>query len=213
MLAVHYLGPVRLIRAFLPHFIARRAGCIVNVTSMLGFMGMFGYSAYAASKYALAGYTECLRQDLVPFGIRVHLCYPPTTRTPGLARENLIKPPETWAIEGHSKAFEPDRVASAILSGIERGRFHILVGFDSWLIWLGQRLVPGLVRLFTDRVLVRHLRQHGDGRARLGARTEPQLSDHGSSPAWSLGCLPRGEQPEPDREARGADRDERPRDA
>jgi 3-dehydrosphinganine reductase len=173
MLAVNYLGPVRLVRAFLPHFLARRSGHILNVASMLGFMGTFGYAAYAASKHALCGFTECLRQDLLPFGIRVHLCYAPTTKTPGLVRENLVKPPEAWAIEGTSRAFEPEEVAAAILSGVRRGRFHIVVGFDSWLIWVAQRFAPWLVRLFTDRVLVRHLREHGDGRAKLASRSLP----------------------------------------
>jgi 3-dehydrosphinganine reductase len=157
MMAVNYFGPMRLCRALLPHFIEQRAGRIVNVTSMLGFMGTFGYSAYAASKYALAGFTECLRQDVLPYGIRVHLCYPPTTRTPGLERENHDKPPETWAIEGKSRAFSPEQVAGAVLNGVRRGRFHILVGFDSWLIWMLQRLTPWFVRRLTDRVLWKHL--------------------------------------------------------
>jgi 3-dehydrosphinganine reductase len=164
MLAVNYLGPVRVIRALLPHFIAQRGGHIVNVTSMLGFMGTFGYGAYSASKFALSGFTECLRQDLLPLGVGVHLCYPPTTKTPGLERENLTKPKESWAIEGASKAFAAERVAASILRGIERRRFHIVVGFESWLIWFVQRLAPWLVRRVTDGILLRYIRTHGDGR-------------------------------------------------
>lgn len=163
MMAVNYFGPMRLCRACLPHFIRRGGGRIVNVTSMLGFMGTFGYSAYCASKYALAGFTESLRQDVLPFGVRVHLCYPPTTSTPGLERENQKKPPETWAIEGKSRAFAPEAVAKAILQGVSAGRFHIVVGADSWFIWLAQRFVPWLVRLVTDRVLAKALRQRALG--------------------------------------------------
>jgi len=155
MLAVNYLGPVRVIQALLPHFLERHGGRIVNVTSMLGFMGTFGYSAYAGSKHALAGFTEVLRQDLLPHGIRVHLCYPPTTKTPGLEAENAVKPPEAWAIEGSSRAFPPDAVAQAILVGLRKGRFHILVGLDSHLIWRVQRFAPWLVRALTDRILRR----------------------------------------------------------
>lgn len=158
MMEVNYFGPVRLCRAVLPLFRAQGYGRIVNVTSMLGFMGTFGYSAYAASKYALAGFSECLRQDVLPFNIRVHLAYPPTTLTPGLERENRDKPPETWAIEGKSKPFTPEQVASAMLRGIQRGHFHLLVGFDSWLIWTFQRIAPWLVRYVTDGVLTRALR-------------------------------------------------------
>jgi 3-dehydrosphinganine reductase len=164
MLEVNYLGAVRVIRAFLPHLTAQRSGAIANVTSMLGFMGTFGYAAYAGSKYALSGYTECLRQDLLPYGISVHLCYPPTTKTPGLEKENESKPPEAWAIEGKSRAFEADDVARALLDGIKKKRFHILVGADSALIWRMQRWAPWLVRMVTDGVLVKHIAKHGDGR-------------------------------------------------
>jgi NAD(P)-dependent dehydrogenase (short-subunit alcohol dehydrogenase family) len=142
MLQVNYLGAVRTIKALLPHFMECRAGSIVNLTSMLGFMGTFGYAAYAGSKFALSGYTECLRQDLLPFGISVHLCYPPTTKTPGLDKENEVKPPEAWAVEGKSRAFSPDDVATALLDGVRKKRFHILVGSDSSLIWRAQRFAP-----------------------------------------------------------------------
>lgn len=163
MMAVNYFGPMRLCRACLSYFIRQNAGRIVNVTSMLGFMGTFGYSAYCASKYALAGFTESLRQDALPFGVRVHLCYPPTTDTPGLERENRRKPPETWAIEGKSRAFAAEAVAKAILKGVRTGKFHIVVGADSWFVWFAQRFVPWLVRLVTDRVLTKELRHRALG--------------------------------------------------
>ncbi|HYQ15674.1 MAG TPA: SDR family oxidoreductase [Polyangiaceae bacterium] len=165
MMDVNYFGPMRLSRQCLQHFVSQGEGRIVNVTSMLGFMGTFGYSAYCASKYALAGYTEALRQDALPFGVKVHLCYPPTTDTPGLARENRDKPPEAWAIEGKSRAFSASAVAREILQGVRAGKFHIVVGWDSWFIWLAQRLAPWLVRFVIDRVLMKELRARERGRA------------------------------------------------
>jgi 3-dehydrosphinganine reductase len=165
MMAVNYFGPMRLSRACLPHFVAQRRGRIINVTSMLGFMGTFGYSAYCASKYALSGFSEALRQDVLPFGVHVHLCYPPTTLTAGLERENRDKPPEAWAIEGKSRAFRPEQVARAILSGVRAGKFQIIVGLDSWFIWFAQRLAPWLVRFVTDRVLMKSLRTREPGPA------------------------------------------------
>jgi 3-dehydrosphinganine reductase len=170
MLEVNYLGAVRVVRAVLPHFMEQRAGIITNVTSMLGFMGTFGYAAYSGSKYALSGFTECLRQDLMPYGIAVHLCYPPTTKTPGLESENARKPPEAWAIEGTSRAFSADDVAKALLAGMQGKRFHIVVGADSWFIWAAQRFAPWLVRRTTDGILKKHLKKHGDGRKALSAR-------------------------------------------
>jgi NAD(P)-dependent dehydrogenase (short-subunit alcohol dehydrogenase family) len=177
MLQVNYLGAVRVVNAFLPELMRQRSGAIVNVGSMLGFMGTFGYAAYAGSKYALSGFTECLRQDLLPFGIAVHLCYPPTTKTPGLDRENEIKPAEAWAIEGKSRAFSADDVARALIKGIEAKRFHILVGADSTLIWRLQRWVPWLVRRVTDGVLMKHLAKHGDGRSKLADGATKRLTN------------------------------------
>lgn len=165
MMAVNYFGAMRLSRACLAHFMARGGGRIVNVTSMLGFMGTFGYSAYCASKYALSGFTEALRQDALPFGVRVHLCYPPTTNTAGLERENRDKPPEAWAIEGKSRAFSAAHVARELLAGVRAGKFHVLIGWDSWFIWIAQRFAPWLVRLVIDRVLVKELRSREPGRA------------------------------------------------
>jgi NAD(P)-dependent dehydrogenase (short-subunit alcohol dehydrogenase family) len=175
MLQVNYLGAVRVVRAFLPHLMKQRSGAIANVTSMLGFMGTFGYAAYAGSKYALSGFTECLRQDLLPFDVSVHLCYPPTTKTPGLDKENEIKPPEAWAIEGKSRAYTADDVAKALLDGIEKKRFYILAGSDSAFIWRMQRWAPWLVRRVTDGVLMKHLAKHGDGRKKLDSEAPPGL--------------------------------------
>jgi len=157
MLDVNYLGMVRVIRATLDHFMGQRHGMIVNVSSMLGFMGMFGYTAYAGSKFAIAGFTSSLRQELRPYNIQVSLFYPPTTKTEGLERENAIKPPEAWAIEGTSKTYPPDEVGRGLLKGVSRNKTEIVTGLGSWLIWMAQRLAPWMVRAVTDRVLIAHL--------------------------------------------------------
>jgi 3-dehydrosphinganine reductase len=79
---VNYLGHVNVVRAFLPTLIAQKHGNICLVSSMLGFMGSFGYTAYCASKYAVAGLAEAMRHELKPHGIKITLLYPPTTKTP-----------------------------------------------------------------------------------------------------------------------------------
>ncbi|HEY5990422.1 MAG TPA: SDR family oxidoreductase [Streptosporangiaceae bacterium] len=164
MLAVNYLGMVRVTRAALPELMRSQSGHIAYVSSMLGFMGLYGYTAYAGSKHAIVGFAECLRQEMRPNGIKISVCYPPTTDTPGLARENTIKPAETWAIEGSSRIFTADRVAERLLAGISAGRFEILVGMDSAMIWRMQRFMPWLVRQTVDgsvrKQLARKKRSH-----------------------------------------------------
>lgn len=73
--------------------------------------GVFGYSAYAGSKFALRGLAEVLHMELFPYNISVTLSHPPDTDTPGFAVEELTKPKETKLISEASGLLSPDEVA------------------------------------------------------------------------------------------------------
>lgn len=161
ILDTNYLGHVRVVKAFVPALKAQGSGHVQLVTSMLGFMSFFGYGAYAASKFAIVGFAEALRQELLPFGVHVGVFYPPTTDTPGLAEENASKPALTWAIEGSSRKFTAEQVADEILRGIARKRFTNMIGADSWFIYWASRWAPGLVRWILDRDLWGFVRKEG----------------------------------------------------
>jgi 3-dehydrosphinganine reductase len=153
MMAVNFHGHVNVVRAFTPHFIAQGRGDICLVTSMMGFLPLFGYSAYSASKFAIVGFGEALRQELALHGVRVTIYYPPTTETPGLARENETKPPAVWRLESDnsfSKTYTADQVAASMARCIEKGVVHGMIGADSKLIYTLNRLLPGLARSMTD---------------------------------------------------------------
>jgi short-subunit dehydrogenase len=152
MIATNYTGHVYVTRAILPHLREQKGGHICFVSSMLGFMAFTGYSAYAASKHAVAGFARALRSELAPH-IGVSICYPPTTDTPGLAKENESKPAEVWALEQGSKAMQPEEVADDMLSGIAAGKFEMVPGFGNRLIWWAYRYTPGLVDWFLDKDL------------------------------------------------------------
>lgn len=156
---VNYMGHVHVTKAFLPHFKQQGHGDICMVTSMLGFMGIYGYSAYCGSKFAIVGMAECLRQELFPHNVRVTVFYPPTTDTPGLETENEVKPAATWAIEGKAKAFEPEDVSRVLLNGVAKGRFTNMIGFENWFIYYANRFAPWLVRWVTDSELKKHLKK------------------------------------------------------
>jgi 3-dehydrosphinganine reductase len=161
IMETNFMGHVRVVRAFLPHFQAQGSGDISLVSSMLGFMSFHGYGAYSASKFAIVGFAEALRQEMLPYGVRVTVFYPPTTDTPGLEKENEDKPALTWAIEGNSRKFTPEQVATSLLSGIDKGLFTNMVGADSWFVYYASRYAPWLVRFIIDRDLWAHVKKQG----------------------------------------------------
>lgn len=150
MMQVNYFGVVNVTKAFLPHFTAQRSGTIANVSSLLGFMGIFGYSAYAASKFAIVGFSDCLRQELLPYNIGMSILFPADTETPQLEEENKIKPFETKIISGNVKAMSAQEVAHAFLDGIAEGRYHIIPGFQGKFTYFMYRHFPWAVRWVID---------------------------------------------------------------
>jgi len=159
---VNYLGAVQIIQASLPAMIARRAGHIVNVCSAAGFLGMFGYAAYAGSKYALRGYSDVLRAELKPRGVHVSIVFPPDTDTPQLVYDKQARPPEIDAMLGSAaKVQSPESVARAIVAGIERRRYIITPGLDTTVAyWLAGMLGP-LQYPIMDLLVTRALRKTG----------------------------------------------------
>ncbi|MBW3566046.1 MAG: SDR family oxidoreductase [Acidobacteria bacterium] len=81
MMRTNYLGAVWCAQAVLPGMLARKRGAIVFVSSILGIMGNAGMSAYAASKHALNGFAESIRDELHGTGVTISLLCPATTET------------------------------------------------------------------------------------------------------------------------------------
>lgn len=121
-----FWGIVHACRAVAPRMAQRGSGHILNVSSVAGFLGIYGYTGYSAAKFAVMGFTEALRFEMKPHGVRVSVVCPPDTDTPGLAYERTLRPPETDAVAGAIKPIAPDKVARAIVRAIGRGRFHVI---------------------------------------------------------------------------------------
>jgi 3-dehydrosphinganine reductase len=128
LMDVNYYGALYVTKAFLPAMMARQSGHIVNVVSTAGFAGVFSYTAYSASKFALRGFSEALRAEMKPYCIRVSIVYPSDTDTPQLAYENQYKPVElvemTAAIS--FEPYPPEVVAERILQGIQKKKQVII---------------------------------------------------------------------------------------
>lgn len=128
MMEVNYHGTVNTIKAFLPEMIERRSGHIVNISSIAGFLAVYGYSAYSASKFAVKGFSDALRTELAPHNIKVSIVFPPDTDTPQLEYDNKYKPPILAASEEGMKPYPPEAVAQAIINGIKKDRYIITPG-------------------------------------------------------------------------------------
>jgi short-subunit dehydrogenase len=151
---INFAGTWNTVAALWPAM-KKNGGWIVNTASVAGFMGIFGYTDYCASKFAVIGFSEALKSEGEAFGIRVSVLCPPDTDTPGLAEENLTKPPETRAISSTAKLMSADEVARALLAGIKKGHFYIIPGFDGKLAVMVKRHAPWLLEAIMRRAMKR----------------------------------------------------------
>ena len=148
---INYLGSVWCTRALLPQILeGGPGGHVAFVSSLVGQMGIFGYSAYAPTKFAMRGLAECLRCELKPEGIGVSVCYPPDTDTPQHEFEQDHLPPETRAIAGNAKCLSAELAAKKTLAGMAKGTFDILPDGSSKFAAVMNRLFPGIVRGMFD---------------------------------------------------------------
>ena len=167
----NFFGAARMIRAVLPDMISRRAGRIVNVSSVLGRMGTPFNGAYVASKHALEGLSESLRAEVKPFGIHVCLVEPGLFATdfqknqiraaraddPNLAYAPYVRKYDANHGKFDKLAGDPVRVARAIEKTIasRRPSFRHPVGADARAGMLGARLLPERVfQAVMDRAIM-----------------------------------------------------------
>lgn len=153
---VDYFGTLWATRAVLPEMIERRDGTIVGVSSILGFLGIYGYTAYSAAKFAVRGYLDVLRMEMKDKGVHVACAYPADVRTPQFEFENRVKPPETATLNGTIRPIEPEVVARSILRGIAWRSAEIYSDASSPVLARFSHAAPGFYRWLCDRRLARH---------------------------------------------------------
>jgi len=100
VMETNFFGGLRCIKAVTPSMRERRSGCIINVTSVAGQFGMSPQGAYAASKWAFEGLSECLAQELSPFNVRVAIVEPGVIATPLTTTPRPVPPPNPYSMHG-----------------------------------------------------------------------------------------------------------------
>lgn len=157
LMEVNYFGTVHTTQAVLPWMVERRSGHIINLCSSAGFVGVYGYSAYSGSKFAVRGYTDTIRAEVKPRGIRMSIVFPADVDTPQLAYETPIKPAVTREISRSARVMQPEAVAEYILRKAARGAYIIVPGFDNRMLYhlnnfLGPLAYPVMDSMVADAI-------------------------------------------------------------
>lgn len=151
-MGINFWGVVHGTKAFLPHLKAAGDGHIVNVSSVFGLIGVPTQSAYNASKFAVRGFTEALRQELEMEGGRVSC----TSVHPGGIKTNIARNARMGAgvekitgdVDKARRDFEkmfrttPEEASQTILKGVKGNKRRVLIGSDARAIDSMQRLMP-----------------------------------------------------------------------
>jgi NADP-dependent 3-hydroxy acid dehydrogenase YdfG len=147
---INFHGVVNGTRAFLPLLVEQDSGVIVNTSSVFGLVGIPYQSAYCASKFAVRGFTDSLRQELRGSGVDAVTVHPGGITT-NIARNARIRKDPEGRGRTHdelAREFEaltmtsPAKAAQIICSGVERGKSRILVGPDAYLFDALGRIAP-----------------------------------------------------------------------
>lgn len=134
MMDVNYFATYFPTRYVLPKMKAAKEGIIVITASQAALIGVYGYGAYASSKFALRGLAETIAMEAKHRGVSVTLALPADTDTPGFERENESKPLETKIISGSGGLAKPEDVGKRIIDDALKGSFFSVLGLESWIL-------------------------------------------------------------------------------
>jgi short-subunit dehydrogenase len=164
LMDINFWGVVRGTRAFLTHLQSRPQAHIVNISSIFGIIAPAGQSAYAASKFAVRGFSEALRHELAAnkSTVRLSVVHPGGVKT-NIARQARTGTQlrESVSMSEVGDRFErlarttPAAAAQRIIRGIERNEPRILIGSDAKLLDIIQRLKPATYWALLSRIFDR----------------------------------------------------------
>lgn len=145
MMNVNYMGSVNVALALLPQLQATKGeSSLLFIASVAGLRGFPGLAGYCASKFAVVGYSQALREELHGSGVNVQVLCPPPGDTPMF--QNAENKPAIFKL---SPVFSAEEIVDVGLKGMARDEWLILVDAASKVVRRVDRLVPGLV----DRIV------------------------------------------------------------
>ena len=153
VLRINYLGALYTLKAVYPHLKTKPGSHIGFVSSVAGYLGVFGFSAYAASKFAVTGLAESIRNEAKDYGIGVTMIYPPDTDTPMYHQDIDSKLPECIALSESAKLVQPEEVAQKFLKGILKNKFEVFCNTESRLIRMLRFVLPNVYFKAVDGII------------------------------------------------------------
>jgi short-subunit dehydrogenase len=165
ILSINLLGVVHGCHFFVPEMVRARSGHVVNVASAAGLVCVPDLAAYGATKYAVVGLSEALREEVREHGISVTTICPGvintsimgSSRLRGMherSRERLI---ELFQERGHG----PEKVADAIIAGVIHRRGLVPVTPEAWVLYMLKRALPNTTPHLIQRLFVRQMSHNG----------------------------------------------------
>jgi NAD(P)-dependent dehydrogenase (short-subunit alcohol dehydrogenase family) len=148
LFAINFWGVVRVTRAFLPLLRLSEEACIVNMSSIFGLIAPPGQTAYAASKFAVRGFSQALRHELKGTRIGVTVVHPGGVATSIAKNARAPKGVSAGQSERERRMIEsrlkmpPEVAGEIIVRGVERRKGRVLVGSDAKIISIIERLMP-----------------------------------------------------------------------
>jgi NADP-dependent 3-hydroxy acid dehydrogenase YdfG len=143
---VDFWGVVNGTKAFLPHLVASGDGHVINVSSLFGLLSVPGQAAYNSAKFAVRGFTEALRQEMVlnREPVKVTSIHPGGIKTAivrnGLTAEGVDPAAQSKVFDKRLASTTPQRAAEIILDGVRKNKARVLVGQDAVVIDLLVRI-------------------------------------------------------------------------
>ncbi|MBE9129204.1 MULTISPECIES: SDR family NAD(P)-dependent oxidoreductase [unclassified Coleofasciculus] len=135
-IAINLMGLFTVTRLVARRMASQGQGTIVNVSSLMGKVAAPTMATYSATKFAILGFTQALRGELAPYNIRVVALLPSLTDTDMVRGLQLFR----WVMP-----MTPEQVAQALVAGLQKESSEILVGWQSHLAVLCNRIAPWLL--------------------------------------------------------------------
>ena len=149
---VNLLGTIWLTQIALPHMIARRKGHIINMSSVAGWVAAPTYCIYAASKFAVRGFSEALRREVNIYGIRVSVLHPGSVATEFSQRARIKR--KTGTTTPASLRLSAEEVAREVLHLTRKPRRDLVIPWQMRLVVWSNKFFPRLVDWIVERTFV-----------------------------------------------------------